>query len=102
VKDDYGFSKLVFAWSVKKSGSDSKPGDVKTREVSIDKTLLQQQFYYFMDMSTLFVQPGDEVEYFFEIWDNDGVTGSKSTRSNKKIFKIPTLNEIEKMTEQKN
>jgi len=103
VKDDYGLSKLVFAWSVKKTGTDSNsPVEVKTRDIQFDKSLLQQQFYYFMDMSTLFVQPGDEVEYYFEIWDNDGVTGNKSTRSDKQIFKIPTLDEIEKITEKIN
>ena len=103
VKDDYGLSKLVFVWSVKKAELDSNsPKEVKIRDIQFDKSLLQQQFYYFMDMSTLFVQPGDEVEYYFEIWDNDGVTGNKSTRSGKHIFKIPTLHEIEKMTEKKN
>ncbi|MFA5972103.1 MAG: hypothetical protein WC780_07120 [Lentimicrobiaceae bacterium] len=103
VKDDYGLSKLVFAWSVKKAESDSNsPKEVKTRDIQFDKSLLQQQFYYFMDMSTLFVQPGDEVEYYFEIWDNDGVTGNKSTRSDLHIFKIPTLDEIEEITEKKN
>jgi len=102
INDDYGLSKLVFAWSVKKAGAENSDPDVKTRDVSFDKTRLQQQFYYYMDMSTLFVQPGDEVEYYFEVWDNDGVTGNKSTRSTKHIFKIPTLEEIEKMTERKN
>jgi hypothetical protein len=102
VKDDYGLNRLIFAWSVKKAGAENQTPDIKTREVQLDKTMLQQQFYYFMDMSTLFVQPGDEVEYYFEVWDNDGVTGSKSTRSATRIFKIPTLEEIEKMTEKKN
>ncbi len=102
VKDDYGLSKLEFAWIVKKAGSESTTPEVKTREVKLDKSLLQQQFLYFMDMSTLFVQPGDEVEYYFEVWDNDGVSGNKSTRSTKHIFKIPSLDEIEKMTEKKN
>jgi len=102
VKDDYGLNRLVFAWTVKKAGSEEVAPEVKTREIELDKSLLQQQFFYFMDMATLFVQPGDEVEYYFEIWDNDGVTGSKSTRSTKHIFKIPTLEEIEKITEKKN
>lgn len=102
VKDDYGLSKLVFAWKVKKAGAENAVADIKTREVSLDKAMLQQQFFYYMDMSTLFVQPGDEVEYYFEIWDNDGVNGNKSTRSATHVFKIPTLDEIEKMTDKKN
>jgi hypothetical protein len=102
VKDDYGLSKLLFAWSVKKAGTDNNAPEVKTLEVKLDKSLLQQQFFYFMDMSTLFVKPGDEVEYYLEVWDNDGVTGNKSTRSATHFFKVPTLDEIEKMTEMKN
>jgi hypothetical protein len=102
VKDDYGLSRLVFAWTVKKAGDETTVSEVKTREVVLDKSLLHQQFFYFMDMSTLFVQPGDVVEYYFEVWDNDGVSGNKSTLSAKHIFKIPTQDEIEKLTEKKN
>jgi len=102
VKDDYGLSKLLFTWSVRKAGMDeNSTPELKTREIKLDKSLLQQQFFYFMDMSALFVQPGDEIEYYFEVWDNDGVTGSKSTRSAKRSFKIPTLEEIEKMNEKR-
>jgi len=102
LKDDYGFNRLVFAYSTKKAGNLEENVSVKTKEIPLDKTLLQQQFYYFMDMTTLMVNPGDEIEYYFEIWDNDGVSGSKSTRSGKSIFRIPTLDEIEKLTEKKN
>ena len=70
------------------------PAEVKTREISFDKSVTQQQFFYFMDMSTLLVGPGDVVEYYFEVSDNDGVTGSKTTRSESHIFKIPTVEEI--------
>jgi len=102
IKDDYGFSRLAFAWSVKKAGIENSTPTVRTSEIPLDKSKNQQQFFYFMDMSTLYVQPGDEVEYYFEVWDNDGVTGVKSTRSAKHIFKIPTLEEIEMMTEKRN
>lgn len=102
IKDDYGLSKLLFTWSVKKQGSENTKDDIKTRDVKFDKSLLQQQFFYFMDMSTLFIQPGDEVEYYFEVWDNDGITGNKSTRSARHIFKVPTLDEIEKIRDKKN
>ncbi|MEI6059353.1 MAG: DUF4175 family protein [Bacteroidota bacterium] len=102
VKDDYGLKRLTFSWSVKKKGSEDAGTEAKTKDIPLDKALLQQQFSYFLDVSALFVQPGDEIEYYFEVWDNDGVNGSKSTRSIKHIFKVPTLDEIEKMTEKKN
>lgn len=32
-------------------------------------------------MEALGLLPGDHISYYFEVWDNDGVNGSKSTRS---------------------
>ena len=101
IKDDYGLARLVFNHSVKRAG-DEQAGEARTKDITIDKALNQQQFYYFLDVATLYVSPGDEIEYFFEVWDNDGVRGNKATRSQKRIFKVPTLEEIEKMTEEKN
>ncbi|MBK7215290.1 MAG: hypothetical protein IPH88_18815 [Bacteroidales bacterium] len=101
VKDDYGLSRLVFQSSVKKAGED-KAGEQKSKEIQLEKGSAQQQYFYFLDMATLFVGPGDEIEYYFEIWDNDGIHGAKSTRSEKRIFKVPTLEEIEKQTQEKN
>ena len=41
------------------------------------------------------ISAGDEIEYYFEVWDNDGVHGPKSAKS--QIFKIevPTEQEIQ-------
>lgn len=102
IKDDYGFSKLTFSYKIKRAGDEATSATDKLKEIELQPSLLQQQFYYFMDMSTLFVQPGDEVEYFFEVTDNDGIVGGKSTRSATRFFKVPTLDEIEKLTEKKN
>ncbi len=101
IKDDYGLSRLTFNYSVKKSGQE-QPSENRVKEISIDKSAIQQQYYYFMDVATLFVSPGDEIDYYFEVWDNDGVHGNKSTRSLKRVFRIPNLDEIEKQTELKN
>jgi hypothetical protein len=101
VKDDYGLRDLRFVSIVKKKGEDTPSADPKSLEISLDKSLLQQPFYYFLDMSSLQLEPGDELTYYFEIWDNDGITGSKSTRSNTKMYKVPTLEEIAAKTDKK-
>lgn len=102
VKDDYGLQKLTFNYTILRSGIDDQNVTIpKIKEIPLDKSLQQQQFFYFLDMSSLLVQPGDKVEYYFEIWDNDGVTGSKSTRSTLHVFKIPTAEEIEKLNEER-
>lgn len=96
IKDDYGFKKLDFIISTKAGG-----GEVPetTSRINIEPQNTRQAFYHYVDLTALQVKPGDEVSYYFEIWDNDGVNGSKSTRSQKMNYKLPTLDEISKSLE---
>src|SRR6185369_12918384 len=94
IKDDYGFSKLAFSYHyLKSSGSDSlhpsNQGKQFTELVSINKNTTQDQFFYYWDVSTVNVAAGDEIEYYFEVTDNDGLAGGKSTRSQSQVFKAP-------------
>ena len=41
------------------------------------------------------IKPGDFVEYWFEIFDNDGINGPKKTKSSAKVFSAPTSEELE-------
>ncbi len=100
IKDDYGFSKLLFRY--KKIDNENNSQSVETKTISINKSLNQEDFYFYFDISILETKPGENIEYYFEIWDNDGINGSKATRSQKMIFKVPTLDEIAKQTEQNN
>ncbi len=107
VKDDYGFNKLTFNYRYisynDSAASDSyKKLTTNSKVVAINNTTTQDQFFHYWDMNELGISPGDQIEYYFEVWDNDGVTGSKSTRSQKMIFKAPTLNELDKNTEVNN
>ncbi|MDP1746106.1 MAG: DUF4175 domain-containing protein [Bacteroidota bacterium] len=107
IKDDYGFNKLTFNYHYitnndSAAGTDEKKLTTNLRTVAINKNLTQDQFYHYWDMNELGVSPGDQIEYYFEIWDNDGVTGSKSSRSQKMIFKAPTLKELDLNTDKNN
>lgn len=99
LRDDYGFSKLVF--HCKTTDTEQKTEET-IKEIDFNKTGNNQEFYYFFDVMSLNPQPGTEIEYYFEIWDNDGVRGSKSSKSSTMILKIPSLDEIDKQTEQNN
>lgn len=103
IRDDYGCSNLLFRFrKLQKGGEDGKAPAYGQRIVPMLNGLTQQQFYYFFDLNELDVQPGDEVEYFFEVYDNDGVNGHKSTRSQRMLFKAPTLEELQAQTDQSN
>jgi hypothetical protein len=100
IKDDYGFNKLLFKY--KKTGEGNTSSIEEIKPININKTLNQEEFYFYFDISSLGIKSGDNIEYYFEIWDNDGINGSKSTRSQKMIFRVPTLEEIDKQTELNN
>lgn len=81
--DDYGINKLNFAYKDK--------GKINYIPVKIGKST-DEVFYYAIDFRTI-VENGSLSESYFEVWDNDGVNGSKSTKS--QTFSIETLSDKE-------
>ncbi len=54
-----------------------------------------QEFFHYKDFSESITAAGESVEYYFEVWDNDGVNGSKSSRTAKKTYQAPTESELD-------
>lgn len=94
VRDDYGFSKLQFNLH---RIHDGKTGAQMTVQVPIQKDATEQNFYYYFDLLSMGLEPGEDVNYYFEVWDNDGVNGNKSARSQEMSYRIPTIAEIDAM-----
>ncbi len=109
VKDDYGFNKLTFNYRFIVSGDTlattnekEKKQEIKSTTIAVNKAATQDQFYHYWDMNEFGISPGDQIEYYFEIWDNDGVTGSKSARTQKMVYKAPSLKELAENTDLNN
>ena len=106
IKDDYGFSALTFNYRfithTDSTSGKSSASAMQTVAIPVSKNISQQSFYHYWDMTTLSISPGDQIEYYFEVWDNDGVNGRKPTRSQTMIYHAPTLNEIAQNTEKNN
>ncbi len=93
--DDYGLLGLSFNYRVK---HDKREGELKT--LKLQKTEGKSTTYrHVFDLAQLALQPGDEVTYYFEVFDNDGVNGSKSSRTTLMVYSMPTVEEFEKMQE---
>lgn len=102
VKDDYGFTRLAFRYRFISSPDSSKRTiGLQTVPIDIQKSRLNQAFYYIWDLQKLNIQPEDQLEYYFEVWDNDGVHGAKSSRTGLMSFSAPSKAEISKQSEQK-
>ncbi len=100
IKDDYGFNKLYFAYAIPGNMPSNK--DYIRINIPINYSDDQDQFFYQLNLEEIGLVPGQEIEYFFEIWDNDGVNGSKATRSQTMIYSIPTQEELESETDKSN
>jgi len=95
--DDYGLTALTFNYSIKRAGG--QPGNLNTTVVKKPETK-DIRYDYAFDATNLDLKPGDEVTYYFETFDNDGVNGRKSARTSLMILSIPTVEEFKQMAEQ--
>lgn len=103
VKDDYGFNRFDFHYKIYSTDTNGKVSETaQTFNMPLQKAQLTQPFVHYIDVSRFELKAGDKVEYFFEVWDNDGVNGSKYARSNVMMFKAPTLEELDKNTQKNN
>jgi hypothetical protein len=85
IQDDHGFSSLVFHYKVGGKNTDrsiSKP-------VKADLSATQSNFFYYWDLKGLGIKPGDNVTYYFEVADNDGVAGPKTARTPERTLNVP-------------
>lgn len=103
ITDDYGFSGLSFKYKVLNE-QDSLVGQNKWVNVNIpfNAVTVVDDFFHFWNLEELNILPGDEIEYYFEVWDNDGVNGRKSAKTSLKTFKSKTIAERNKSASKSN
>ncbi|MFA9391462.1 MAG: hypothetical protein ACERKD_16755 [Prolixibacteraceae bacterium] len=86
IEDDYGFSNLFFVTKVNNE-IDSM------YKVQFSTNLLEQDFFYAFNFNKYKGQT-DHIQYYFEIFDNDGVNGVKSSISELYSFNFPDVKDI--------
>lgn len=99
IEDDYGFSRLLFVVS---KVEESKETVIQKDTINIITSSNRQDFFHFRDLADFDLDAGDQISYYFEVWDNDAIHGAKSARSEVLFYKLPTMDEIENATAQSN
>lgn len=95
ILDDYGFSDLTFHYRVVDDSAQSEEeNDYKMEKLPFAGRNLNQNFYYAVDLTRYDLQPGTSFEYYFEVTDNDGINGPKSTKSRLYTFALPSHEEL--------
>lgn len=95
--DDYGLQNLSFNYRILNSEGQEGPlqkvglGSPGGKKTSFD---------HVFDLNELSLEPGEEVNYYFEVYDNDAIYGSKVARTQVMRYAMPTVEEFEAMAEQ--
>jgi DNA repair exonuclease SbcCD ATPase subunit len=100
VKDDYGFTKLQFVYEIK-SSEETDSNIIKKYRLDIDTKRQKQDFYHYLDLATLNLKPGDELTYYFRVWDNDRINGAKSSKSRILSYRVPSPEELAQQKEER-
>ena len=96
--DDYGINKIEFVYEI----LDSKGVQKESERLLISGSSARSTSYsHNWNIQDANLQPGEQVVYFFEIWDNDAVNGSKSARTQNMVYKMPTVDEFKKSEDEK-
>lgn len=98
--DDYGLSSLNFHYQILKSDQENRKGKSFDVPVSFDKGKSQSSFFYLWQLKEIDIQPGEEISYYFDVADNDGVTGPKHTHSATQVYQLPSKDEALKSIEE--
>ena len=89
ISDDYGLSELKFFYEIIRKDSTF----IHSQKLKINNTS-SENYYHFLDLNELNLSSGEEVNYFFEVWDNDQINGRKSNKSFDGKYKELTKNEL--------
>ncbi|MBQ9547435.1 MAG: hypothetical protein IJU90_09140 [Bacteroidales bacterium] len=92
IKDDYGFSRLEMV-VIKSNATDTTVHERMSYPVALTKEV-SQEFLYAFNMAEISLSPGDRLQYYFEVWDNDAIHGPKSATSQQFLMEVPTEREL--------
>ncbi len=96
IQDDYGFSGLEFKYRILEEQQYDKDDETSfiSENLDFDPLLRNQVFHHHFDLQSIYIQPGETVEYFFVVYDNDAINGPKSTRSRIFSYYVPSEREM--------
>ncbi|MFN3269919.1 MAG: DUF4175 family protein, partial [Candidatus Kapaibacteriota bacterium] len=94
ISDDFGFSALTLKYRLSKSNYAKPWSDFKTISIPIPNEKNEDNIAYIWDLNQLQISPADEYEFFIEVFDNDRISGPKSSKTMILRVKLPSLEEV--------
>jgi len=94
-RDDYAISRLRLGYRLSHSRYEASEKEFRFNEIPYSQLpSAEAQVTYAWNLSPLRLVPEDVIEYFAEAWDNDEVSGPKSTQSQTYLLRLPSIEEV--------
>jgi flagellar biosynthesis GTPase FlhF len=97
--DDYGIRNLNFQYEI--LDATGKIKNTQSRGLGVPHPT-QFSYTHSFDIALLNLQPGETVQYYFEVHDNDGIHGSKASRTPVMTYRKPTAEEFDQKENENN
>ncbi len=97
INDDYGFTALNFVYQ-------DNENKLKKTKITIPGNAKDFEYFFTWNLAQMpdsLLKPGVSFNYYFEVWDNDGVNGAKASRTATREFKVPSKKEIQEKSSEK-
>ncbi|WP_421763781.1 DUF4175 family protein [Ekhidna sp.] len=95
ISDDYGFNGLYLNYR------EQNQDTYKKIPLELSSSALSQSFFANWNLDLLKIESGTSLEVFVSVTDNDGINGSKESRSKTFILSIPSDEEIDALIAEK-
>lgn len=98
IADDYGLSQLRVFYKIVREGTKG-PEQYASFALPVNRGQAIQSYFKQWETDSLKLSPGDKLEYFVQVWDNDGVNGPKPARTPLMNYAIPSRQAVEQELE---
>ena len=98
--DDYKVSRVNFSYKFSKT---QDPNKKKMGSITIPIRIepgKEVGFIHGLNLGAIGVLPGEEISYYMEAWDNNGIKGSQVTRTTPQVLRRKTAEEVRKDAEE--
>lgn len=100
ISDDYGFSDLKVYYRLLREGYKNEKADFDNFDIPIRKGETSQSFYHQWFLGDFKLRSGDNIEYYLQVRDNDGINGKKASKTPTYTFRVPSKKEVEESISQ--
>ena len=94
ISDDYGISRLSAHYQIRHENDVVGNKAYKSVPITFNRNQNHQNFFLQLSLDSLHMRSGDQIEYYVNVWDNDGVNGPKKASSHTFYFAIPSKKAI--------